>query len=179
MTFSGAFEPQMESAHTGAMMQPQAPEQKPAATVDELINQLVVVGSYLNHLYLQAHLIHLNIEGPLFLPIHEFLKNQYEDHIDQFDSVAEFIRSMDYLMPMCERGLTGAYKGFKHVKSYDARESLTTYLKNLENAGMMAKETGVLAREAEAPDVENYMADLVKAMFKSAWFLKATLRDQA
>jgi DNA-binding ferritin-like protein len=179
MTLSGAFETPAEMPHAGGFMQSEAPEQKPTATVGELIDQLVVVGSYLNQLYLQAHLIHLNIEGPLFLPIHEFLKQQYEDHIDQFDSVAEFVRSMDYLMPMCARGLTGAYKGFKHVKSYTAREALTTYVKNLENAGMMAKETGVLAREAQAPDVENYMADLVKMMFKAAWFLKATLRDQA
>lgn len=177
MTFSGAFEAPSESINSGVLAQSEVPEEKPTATVDELINQLVVVGSYLNQLYLQAHLIHLNIEGPLFIPIHEFLKDQYEDHIGQFDSVAEFIRSMDYLMPMCARGLSGAYKGFKHVKSYDARESLTTYVKNLETAGMMAKETGVLAREAQAPDVENYMADLVKAMFKAAWFLKATLRD--
>lgn len=152
-------------------------EAKPVATVDELINQLVAMGSYLNQLYTQSHLIHLNIEGPLFLPVHEFLKGQYESHIAQFDAVAEFIRSMDYLMPMCARGLTNAYKGFKHVKSYDAREALTVYTKNLEAAGMMAKELGTMAKEVQAPDVENYMAELVGMMFKSAWFLKATLRD--
>lgn len=178
MTFSGSFEAPSEYLHSGGVMRSEEPEeQKPTASVDDLINQLVVVGSYLNQLYTQAHLIHLNIEGPLFLPLHKFLKKQYEAHIDQFDSVAEFVRSMDYLMPMCARGLSGAYKGFKHVKSYDTRESLTTYVKNLENAGMMAKEVGCIAKEVQAPDVENYMADLVGAMFKAAWFIKATLRD--
>lgn len=152
-------------------------EQKPTASVDDLINQLIAVGSYLNQLYTQAHLIHLNIEGPLFLPLHAFLKEQYEAHITQFDTVAEFVRSMDYLMPMCARGLANAYKGFKHVKSYEARESLTVYVKNLENAGMMAKDVGALAKEVQAPDIENYMAELVGLMFKSAWFIKATLRD--
>jgi hypothetical protein len=53
---------------------------------------------------------------------------------------------------------------------------LTVYLKNLELGGMTAKDVGCLAKEVGAPDVENYMADLVKAMFKASWFLKATLR---
>lgn len=152
-------------------------EVKPVATVEELINQLVAMGSYVNQLYLQSHLIHLNVEGPLFLPIHEFLKTQYDAHITQFDTLAEFVRSMDYLMPMCAKGLQGAYKNFKHVKSYDAREMLTVYAKNLEAGGMMAKDLGTTAKEVQAPDVENYAADLVGQMFKAAWFLKATLRD--
>lgn len=152
-------------------------EVKPVATVEELINQLVAMGSYVNQLYLQSHLIHLNVEGPLFLPIHEFLKTQYDAHITQFDTLAEFVRSMDYLMPMCAKGLQGAYKNFKHVKSYDAREMLTIYAKNLEAGGMMAKDLGTTAKEVQAPDVENYAADLVGQMFKAAWFLKATLRD--
>lgn len=152
-------------------------EVKPVATVEELINQLVAMGSYVNQLYLQSHLIHLNVEGPLFLPIHEFLKTQYDVHITQFDTLAEFVRSMDYLMPMCAKGLQGAYKNFKHVKSYEAREMLTVYAKNLEAGGMMAKDLGTTAKEVQAPDVENYAADLVGQMFKAAWFLKATLRD--
>ena len=152
-------------------------EVQPKATVDELISQLVAMGSYVNQLYTQSHLIHLNIEGPLFLPIHEFLKTQYDAHITQFDTLAEFVRSMDYLMPMCAKGLQGAYKNFKSVKSYDAREMLTVYTKNLEAGGMMAKDLGTTAKEVQAPDIENYAADLVGQMFKAAWFLKATLRD--
>lgn len=180
MTYSAAFESGMPTSPQGEM-EPQAMivgevETKPAASVDDLITQLVSLSSYLNQLYSQAHLIHLNIEGPLFLPVHEFLKEQYDTHINQFDSVAEFVRTMDYLMPMCARGLSAAYKGFKHVKSYDAREMLTVYTKNLEACGMMAKDVGCTAREVQAPDVENYMADLVGMMFKSAWFLKSTLR---
>ena len=151
--------------------------EKPVATADELINQLVAMGSYIHNLYLQSHLIHFNIEGPLFLPVHKYLKKQYELHIEQFDAIGEFIRSMDYLLPMCGRGLMGACKGFKHVKSYDARESLTVYAKNLEAAGFMAKDLGKMAKEVGAPDIENYMAEIVGMMFKSAWFLKATLRD--
>jgi hypothetical protein len=54
---------------------------------------------------------------------------------------------------------------------------LITYLKNIEDFGMQAKDLGSLARKVEAPDVENYAAQLVDDSFKSAWFIKSTLRD--
>lgn len=177
MTYSGSFENSSVPTPVMGLEVQEEQEMEPKASVDSLINSLVSLGSYVNQLYLQSHLIHLNIEGPLFLPVHEFLKEQYESHIEQFDALSEFIRSMDYLMPMCAKGLQAAYKSFKNVKSYDARDMLTVYVKNLENGGFMAKEVLELARSVEAPDIENYLADLVGAMFKSAWFLKATLRD--
>lgn len=176
MTYSGSFVTSPVAPQATLIIEEQE-DVSPKVSVEELITQLITFGSYINQLYTQSHLIHLNIEGPLFLPIHEFLKEQYEAHIAQFDQIAEYVRSMDFLMPMCARGLQGACKGFKHVKSYEAREMLTVYLKNLEAAGMMAKDVGEMAREVKAPDVENYMADVVGAMFKAAWFLKSTLRD--
>lgn len=177
MTFSGSFETAPTPTPGGTMVVIEGHGDKPAATADELISELVALASYINQLYLQSHLIHLNIEGPIFLSIHKFLQKQYEAHIEQFDALSEFVRSMDYLMPMCAKGLQGAYKNFKHVKSYEAREMLTVYVKNLEAAGFMAKDVGVVAKEAQAPDIENYLAELVGMMFKAAWFLKATLRD--
>ena len=79
-------------------------------------------------------------------------------------------------MPMCENGLLKANKKLEHVKSYDGREMLMTYYKNLEAFGMEAKRIGKLAKKIEAPDVENYCAELVGDLFKAAWMLKATLR---
>ena len=149
---------------------------EPEPQLQDLLLQLVALSSYAHQLYIQSHLIHLNVEGPLFLPIHKFLKKQYEEHVAQFDQLAEFVRTMDTLMPMCQKGLLNAYKGFKHCKSYEARPMLITYLNNLEDFGMQAKELVNLARTVESPDVENYAAELVGMSFKSAWFLKSTLR---
>ena len=176
MTFSGSFNATPIPAEAAKEQEIEQESEEMGASVQDLISGLVSLSSYVHQLYTQSHLIHLNIEGPLFLPIHQFLKDQYEAHIGQFDALAEFVRTMDFLMPMCQRGLLGSYKGFKHVKSYEARESLTIYLKNLETCGFMAKDLGKLAKEVGAPDVENYAADLVGAMFKASWFLKSTLR---
>jgi len=146
------------------------------ATPDNLVYQMVSFSSYLYQLNTQAHLLHLNVECSNFLAVHEFLKEQYEQHIADFDIVAELVRSMDYLMPMCQCGLMDAYKKFPAVKTYDARESLTLYTKNLEAGAMMAKDLVDAARETGAPDVENQAADICGRMFKGAWMMKATLR---
>jgi DNA-binding ferritin-like protein len=151
---------------------------EPEPQLQDLLLQLVALASYSHQLYAQAHLIHLNVEGPLFLPLHEFLKGQYDLHVGQVDKLAEFVRTMDTLMPMCQKGLLSAYKGFKHCKSYDTRDMLITYLGNLENYGMQAKDLGELAKIIKAPDVENYAAQLVDETFKAAWFIKSTLRNQ-
>jgi DNA-binding ferritin-like protein len=146
------------------------------ATPDNLVYQMVSFSSYLYQLNTQAHLLHLNVECSNFLAIHEFLKAQYEQHIADFDIVAELVRSMDYLMPSCQCGLMDAYKKFPSVKTYDAKEGLTLYTKNLEAGAMMAKDLVDAARETGAPDVENQAADICGRMFKGAWMLKATLR---
>lgn len=178
MTFSGSFNamPAPQEATEQMFEESEEGDEENKASVQDLISGLVSLSSYLHQLYVQSHLLHLNVEGPLFLPIHEFLKEQYNAHIDQFDKIGEFIRSMDFLMPMCERGLLGSYKGFKHVKAYETREGLTVYLKNLEACGMASKDLQKVAKEVDAPDIENYLAELVGAMFKSSWFLKSTLR---
>ena len=147
------------------------------ASIDNFIYKLVEFASYNYQLNIQAHMLHLNIEAPFFLAVHKFLKKQYEQHVEDFDTLAELVRSMDYLMPMCQKGLLGACKGFNNVKTYDAIPGLTTYIKNLEDGGYMGKDLVTLAREVECPDGENELAEIVNHMFKSAWMLKATLRN--
>lgn len=146
------------------------------ASLDNFIYKLVEFASYNYQLNIQAHMLHLNIEAPYFLAVHKFLKKQYSQHVEDFDTIAELVRSMDYLMPMCQKGLLSAYKGFKNVSTYDARESLTLYTRNLESGGMMAKELVDMAREVQCPDGENELAEIVNHMFKGAWMLKSTLR---
>lgn len=180
MTLSGMFSqqqitPNQMDTDMSEENMPEA-EETTGASLGDLINQMVSLCSLLDKLYMQSHLIHLNIEGPLFFPLHAFFKEQYTQLVEEFDTVAELVRSMDYLMPMCERGLNNACPKFIHVKSNDARDMSTVYLRNLEQCGMMAKEIIEVAREVEAPDAENLLANTVNFCFKSSWMLKATLR---
>ena len=146
------------------------------ASTQNLVYSLVEYASFTYQLNTQAHLLHINIESPLFLSLHEFLKTQYEQHLADFDLVSELVRSMDFLLPTCQCGLMDAYKGFNSVKTNEAKEGLVIYTKNLETAGFMAKDVVEAAKEVGAPDVENELAAITGRCFKSAWMMKATLR---
>ena len=175
--------PQMgvESLKTGVAPEPQAKPKAPSKSkgndVGGFIQQLIGLMAYVHQLQVQSHLMHFNYEAPNFTGIHAFLKDQYEAHINQFDKLGEFIRSMDYLMPMCARGLADAGPGIQHVTSYKGTEMLAVYYKNLEELGMKTKKLEPLAAKVGAIDIQNYMAELCGQAFKAAWFIKATLRN--
>ena len=156
---------------------PKAPGKSKNGDVGAFIQQCISLTSYLKELETQSHLIHLNYEGSNFLGVHAFLKDQYEAHLEQFDTLSEFIRSMDYLMPMCARGLADAGPGIQHVTSYKGTEMLAVYYKNLEELGMKAKKLEPVAAKVGAIDIQNYMAELCGEAFKAAWMIKATLRN--
>jgi DNA-binding ferritin-like protein len=172
----------VEAPQLQAVPQPQDKPKAPAKSkaggdVGTFIQQCISLCAYLKELETQSHLIHLNIECPNFLAFHAFLKDQYEAHLEQFDTLAEFVRSMDYLMPMCGCGLKDAAPAMQVVTSYKYTDMLTVYYKNLEELGMKAKKLEPIAAKIGAIDIQNYMADLTAQAFKAAWFIKASLRN--
>lgn len=175
--------PQMgvEPPQNGVIPEPQAKPKGPARSkngdVGAFIQQCISLCSYLKELQTQAHLIHLNIEGANFLGLHGFLKGQYESHLEQFDTLAEFIRSMDYLLPLCSKGLADASPGIQHCTSYKNTEMLAVYYKNLEELGMKTKKLEPVAAKVGAIDIQNYLSDLCGQAFKAAWQIKAVLRS--
>ena len=156
---------------------PKAPGKSKGTDVGSFIQQCISLCAYLKELETQSHLIHLNIEGSNFLGLHAFLKEQYEAHLNQFDTLAEFIRSMDFYLPMCSRGLADAGPGIQHVTSYKNTDQLAVYYKNLEELGMKCKRLEPIAQKVGAIDIANYLADLVGQAFKAAWMIKSTLRS--
>lgn len=170
----GQIEVHKESVPMLVQTEDEGPNEK---TKEELVQYMMCMAGFLHELRTQAHLIHLNFCGPEFLGVHKFLKKQYEKHQEQFDRISEVLRSLDFYMPMCSKGLCGAVRDFKHCTSYGSKEMLSTYLCNLESGGMKAKCLGKSAKVADAADVENLAADLVEAMFVDAYMIKSTLRQ--
>ena len=150
---------------------------KQEPSLDNLVYYTIELGSCLMHLSLQACLLSLNIETPAFCSIHEFLKEQSECHHKDMYCLATSVRSMNYLMPMCQKGLLGATKGSKTTTTYDAKESLVQYYKNLEYVGYKAKDVHDMAKEVGAPDLENQIADVIHHMFTASWKVKSSLRN--
>lgn len=180
-TFDPQVALQMQSSFAQETPRPQekpkAPSKSKGNDVSSFIQQCISLCAYINELRTQAHLCHLNYEGGNFLGVHAFLKAQYEDHQSQFDKLGEFIRSMDYLMPMCSKGLADAAPSIQHVTSYKGTEMLAVYYKNLEELGMKAKKLEPVAAKVGAIDIQNFMAELCGDAFKAAWMIKATLRN--
>ncbi len=144
--------------------------------VGRLANELIVLSSHAAHLMLQSHLVHLNFEGGNFFGVHEFTKGQYKKHQKQLDRLGELTRSLDFLMPMCSKGLLGSCKKFQHIKAYEGPAMLITYYENLECFGMCAKNVAKLAAKMDAFDIENYCGEIIEDCFTAAWQIKATLR---
>jgi DNA-binding ferritin-like protein len=160
-----------------AQEKPKAPGKSRGGDVGSFIQQLISLMAYVHQLQVQSHLIHFNYEAGNFLGVHKFLGKQYETHIEQFDKLGEFIRSMDYLLPMCYDGLMEASPEFKHCTSYKATEMLGVYYKNLEELGMKTKKLEPIAAKIGAIDIQNYLAELCGEAFKAAWMIKASLRN--
>ena len=147
-------------------------------SLGDLVSDLNSLAACAHKLYTQSHLIHANIEGAMFLSIHEFLKKKYKQHTKQFDTIAEKIRTLDHLLPMCENGLNDLCdQQFEHVTSYEAREMLRTYLTNVEGIALFCKTVYCGAQEVEAPDIEDFLAKMTGELYDTAWYLKATLRN--
>ena len=143
-----------------------------------LAKHLVMLAAYVKELQVQSHLIHLNYEGSNFIQMHKFLKKRYEEHLEQFDVIGEFVRAMDYMMPLCACGLKEALpmECFRNVDSHDGRAMLLTYHQNLCDLCEMVCVIEPLAQELKAIDVANYLAELMADANKTAWFIKASLR---
>jgi len=144
--------------------------------VGRLANELIQLSGFAAQLMLQSHLVHLNFEGGNFFGVHEFTKEQYQKHQKQLDRLGELTRSLDFLMPMCSKGLLGSCKKFEHIKAYEGPAMLITYYENLECFGMCAKDVAKLASKMDAFDIENYCGEVVEDCFTAAWQIKACLR---
>ena len=171
----------VQSTQMGVASEQQAKLKSPAKSkgndVGGFIQQLIGLAAYVHQLQVQSHLMHFNYEGSNFLGVHKFLGKQYEAHQEQFDKIGEFIRSMDYYLPMCHEGLMSASPEFKHNISYKGNEMLGVYYKNLEELGMKTKKLEAAAAKIQAIDIQNYMAELCGEAFKAAWMIKASLRN--
>jgi len=152
------------------------PKYKKDDKTAKLVSELIKAASACDQLRVQAHLIHFNYESSNFVGIHKLLQKLYEGHSKQLDRLGELVRSMDYLMPMCDKGLRSAYKGLEHCSSYEPGVMLHTYYTNLEAFAMSLKKVRKQAAALDAPDVDHYLAELIGELFKASWMLKASLR---
>lgn len=145
--------------------------------MEPLIGQLIALAKFFKALEAQAHLVHLNYVGTgNFLSVHQFLHERYEEHLEQFDSTAEFVRALGAPFVATVAELHGAPEGFTDLPAGCPCEMLLqVYMGNLQRVTVMAQQLEPVATRMRAIDVANFCADVVKAATKAGWFLRGTL----
>jgi DNA-binding ferritin-like protein len=119
----------------------------------------------------QSHLIHLNYDGKDFIVIHGYLKERYEEHQDQFDTVAEFVRVHGAKLPETVSELRNA------APMAEDKGCPFVYRDNINILCKAAMNLESIATCNCAIDVANYMAELCASAGKIAWFLNMTLGE--
>jgi DNA-binding ferritin-like protein len=162
-------------------VKPFAPESEPVETtavaVDDTCDcghQLIILAAFLKELQTQAHLIHLNYTGSNFFSVHKFLGEQYQLHLEQFDTAAEFARALDVLIPPTAGALRSALPEFNESSDPDSQLQLLSYRSNLVMLQTIARSLAGSAEADGAIGAANFCAELEADAGKAAWFIKAT-----
>jgi DNA-binding ferritin-like protein len=134
-----------------------------------LCDQLILLSSMLLALRDQSHLIHLNYTGRDFIAVHGWLKDRYEEHAEQFDSVAELVRIHGAMMPSTIKELRNC------LPAFDDDACLCSYLNNITTLASVVNNLEKTAIEERAIDVADAMIDLAKSAGRTAWFIRMTI----
>jgi DNA-binding ferritin-like protein len=152
-------------------------DEKPAADAECLCQHLTLLAAFSAQLQLQAHLLHFSYRGSNFISIHGLLKEGYERHLQEFDSLLEAVQMMGHDTPATHKELLKILPAFEHAMSTDNCQ-LSNYRENLLQQRKLAQEVEKEAQEAREIGIANMLAEIDAAAAKAAWFIAATLKAQ-
>ena len=132
------------------------------------------VGTILESSYqllLASQLVHWNVKGELFLPIHQLTEQHYQALFETLDILAERMRALGTEVPT-----DGATKSFSVEAKLDG-SSMVKMVEQLiamhEAAAKDAREVAGFADEHDDPVTNDMMMDCLKFHEKAIWMLRA------
>ena len=129
----------------------------------------VLESSY--QLLLASQLVHWNVKGELFLPIHQLTEQHYQALFETLDMLAERMRALGTEVPT-----DGATKSFSVAAKLDG-SSMVKMVDQLiamhEDAAKSAREVAGFADEHDDPVTNDMMMDCLKFHEKAIWMLRA------
>jgi starvation-inducible DNA-binding protein len=132
------------------------------------------VGTVLEKTYellLSSQLVHWNVKGELFLPIHQLTEQHYEALFETLDILAERMRALGTEVPT-----DGATKSFTVSARLDG-SSMVKMVEQLiamhEAAAKGAREVASFADDHDDPVTNDMMMDCLKFHEKAIWMLRA------
>ncbi len=132
------------------------------------------VGEILGKTYellLASQLVHWNVKGELFLPIHQLTEQHYEALFETLDILAERMRALGAEVPSA-----GATKAFSVSVKLDG-SSMVKMVDQLitmhEEGAKAAREVAGFADDADDPVTNDMMMDCLKFHEKAIWMMRA------
>ena len=143
----------------------------------DLINKLTEVFNTNFVAYYRTHVSHVNIVGRNFYSDHKLLQKIYEELQGDIDTIAEFIRTLEAVMP---ESLGTVIEGSK-IDDLDvfgsADELLESVLKDLTALISLYRELEEIAEEDDEDQISNFAQDRETVFTKFSWMLRATLEE--
>jgi starvation-inducible DNA-binding protein len=125
--------------------------------------------------YLKTHNAHLNVTGMFFQSLHALFQEQYEDLLDQVDTIAEKIRELDHFAPA---GLE-IFKRTTLIDDFDNVMDAKGYVERLmldhERMIIFLNKLFKIAESENNQAIMNYIAERLDAHAKHRWKLRTTL----
>ena len=131
----------------------------------------VLADSY--RLMIKTHVVHWNVEGPMFYAVHNLTEAQYEELFTAVDEIAERIRALGELTAMSSNNLLSG----SVIKDVTAPQTAGEMCQDLaDDHATLAKRLHLLietADEANDPVSEDLATTRAAVHEKAAWMLRA------
>lgn len=127
--------------------------------------------------YMKAHYYHFNVEGPLFLQLHDLFGKIYEDVYDSIDQFGEEIRALGSYTPMS----LGRFQEMSMIEEPQgpapAADMIQQLMKDNQIVHDLLKQTFELSEQAGTYGLSDFIAGRMDAHKKHAWMLRATSKQ--
>lgn len=125
---------------------------------------------------IKLHNIHWNVEGELFVPVHEFTEAEYDKSFERIDEVAEHLRMFDIVpASTLKEYLELATIKEEPTRKFKCKEALQIVLSDLEALRKEATDLRNVSDEEGWFSAVALFEDHVNDYNKQIWFLKSML----
>jgi len=124
--------------------------------------------------YMKTLAFHWNVEGPNFPQLHRLFQKQYEDLARGMDLLAERIRALGEMTPVCSAELLEMASISEQEGVPDAASMVRILKEDHETISRDLRAVIKVAQDEQDEATANLLAGLLEGHEKKAWMLRAT-----
>ncbi len=126
-------------------------------------------------LLLKTHAYHWNVNGPLFMAIHQLTEGQYQNLFEATDLLAERIRALGQLAPMTPKAIVSPLEADKDHANFSAHDMVSDLIEDHQTIAKDLHTLIALATKNNDPVTADLATGRSAFHEKAIWMLKALL----